>query len=83
MLAAMAHAHAARERRGDEPRKPRGAEGTASDGKAAYLVDVKSSGSQMKRPSAGASLSWRFASLHHTRKDSDTLRKALQLCIDS
>ena len=62
MLAAMAHAHAARDRRGDEPRKPRGAERTASDGKAAYLADVKSSSAQMKRPSAGASLSWRFAS---------------------
>ncbi len=72
MLAAMAHAHAAKDRRGDEPRKPRGAgaEGTASDGKAAYLADVKSSSSQMKRPSAGASLSWRCASLHHTRKES-------------
>ena len=68
MLAAMAHAHAARDRRGDEPRKLRGAEGTASDGKAAYLADVKSSSSQMKRPSAGASLSWRYAcpqSRHH------------------
>ena len=58
----MAHAHAARDRRGDEPRKPRGAEGTPSDGKAAYLADIKSSSSQMKRPSTGASLSWRCAS---------------------
>lgn len=57
----MAHAHAARDRRGDEPRRPRGGEGTASDGKAAYLEDMKSSNSQMKRPSAGASLSWRCA----------------------
>ena len=67
-IAAMAHAQAARDRRGDEPRKPRGAEGTASDGKAAYLADVKSSSSQMKRPSAGASLSWRCASLLHSEQ---------------
>ena len=62
MHAAMAHAHAARDRRGDEPRRPRGgAEGTASDGKAAYLADVKSSSSQMRRPSTEGSLSWRCA----------------------
>ena len=63
ILAAMAHAHAARNRRGDEPRKPRGPDGSASDGKAAYLADVKSSSSQMKRPSGGASLSWRLTQM--------------------
>ena len=72
----MAHAHAARDRRGDEPRQRRGAEGTASDGKAAYLADVKSSSSQMKRPSAGASLSWRCARLgpQHTHHIGEALR---------
>jgi hypothetical protein len=80
--AAMAHTHAARDRRGGEPPPRRGGheddgagEGTPGDepgdggtargggrgrgagGNAAYLQDVRSAASQMRRPSG--SLSWR------------------------
>lgn len=72
---AMAHAHAARERRGDAPR--RGAQGDRQAGEpgdpgdrgdreggrgsAHYLEDVRTAASQMRRPSEASSLSWRCA----------------------
>ncbi len=62
----MAHAHAARERRGDAPRRERqpdepGERGGRGGG-AHYLEDVRTSASQMRRPAEGSSLSWRSVS---------------------
>lgn len=61
----MAHAHAARERRGgDAPRRDRQADDPKereASGGAHYLKDVRSSTSQMRRPPDGSSLSWRWA----------------------
>jgi hypothetical protein len=64
----MAHAHAAQERRGgDAPRRDRQADNAKereAGGGAHYLKDVRSSTSQMRRPSDGSSLSWRWAALN-------------------
>ena len=68
----MAHTHVARDRRNDNPQPPRrrrddddkagDAPGDGQErggGRAHYLQDVRSAASQMRRPSAAASLSWR------------------------
>jgi hypothetical protein len=64
--AAMAHARAARERRGDAPHRGGGRDrGDAGDqdeeprGRSHYLEDVRMAASQMRRPAAETSLSWR------------------------
>ena len=68
VVAAMGHAHAARERRGgDAPRRdrqPDNAKDQDGRGGAHYLEDVRSSASQMRRPSEGSSLSWRWAAVN-------------------
>lgn len=66
----MAHAHAARERRGDAPRRERQPDepGEKRDGRggAHYLEDVRTSASQMRRPAEGSSLSWRSVPVPET-----------------